>query len=158
MYATGFDGWAVCGTYFLSQLQAHHSGIVRKCDHECLERVYRFGGGTARALSCVEILMTTPTTTTTPRQEWVLVDVVGGNLPMLIGRGLGSHVRLVIDVEPGTVLVKDKTDNWVPAAYNDPSGLIFLSLVGVVDVQQCAGAIQAEFPHGQSGSSHCAGG
>ena len=131
--ATGFDGWAVCGNFFLAQLKAHHPDSVRACSAPCVEQLYRFGGGTARALSCVEIAMCTPSKSAV-RKQWAQVDVVGGSLPMLIGRGLGSHLGLVIDVSPGTVLVKE-ADAWLVAAQNDPTGLIFLSLIGQVDVR-----------------------
>ena len=53
--ALGFDGYAVCGQYYLQRLQDQYPEMTRGSSKRETSELYRFGGGTALAWTCARI-------------------------------------------------------------------------------------------------------
>ena len=51
----GFDGFAVCGSYYLHRLRDAHPGLVGEVKPRARSELYRFGGGTGLAGHCAII-------------------------------------------------------------------------------------------------------
>ena len=85
----GFDGFAVCGSYYLHRLRDAHPELVGEVEPRARSELYRFGGGTGLAGHCAIINLMW-------RGELVRVqvDVVSGVLPLLLGRKFGARRSL----------------------------------------------------------------
>ena len=94
----GFDGFAVCGSYYLHRLRDAHPGLVSEVMPRARSELYRFGGGTGLAGHCAIISLMW-------RGQVVRfeVDIVPGVLPLLLGRQFGAQFQLVCDIESGDV-------------------------------------------------------
>ena len=102
----GFDGHAVSGLFYAKALQAAHPEMdvcIRHYNEGETGEVYRFGGGTSRAVgraSCIMRVGGDEGLREEQRLEW---DLVPGVLPLLLGRAFGSKLGAWVDIAAGEV-------------------------------------------------------
>ena len=107
---TGFDGLAVVGTKQRATLMSLPS--VKSV--ECKGTVYRFGGGTAKAVETLSIEMRIGAI-----DVCICVDLVPGSLPFLGGRKLQKAAKLVLDLEDGNIFQKHDGKLQMIGSYRD---------------------------------------
>ena len=97
----GFDGFAVCGSYYLHRLRDAHPELVGEVTPRARSELYRFGGGTGLAGHCAIINLMWR-----GERVQIQVDIVSGVLPLLLGRRFGARHQLVTDIGTGDVFTK----------------------------------------------------
>ena len=140
----GFDGHAVSGIYYAKALQAAQPEMdvrLKYYEGETEGEVYRFGGGTSRAVGRAGCNMQLcGAEGPAERFEW---DLVPGVLPLLLGRAFGAEIHAWVDIAKGEVWSVGTTGQTQRISQSARDGVMRMSLRGRVQTADYREAISA---------------